>query len=235
MKKQKNFDYLFAFVFAMLLSVLALTLNTNNLIDNRVKNGVLLERSGIIYSDIHKAQTKAIERSEQIQSTYLNIILKDGIPKTTAVEKAESNANLFDSQIRQKTDAYWDSYYLKRSVGRLIIPNLVNMPIVYCSPEVAQSVVDSNVIAILNYYNIQQLVRAHSTTGFNGIKRVIPNQTKCYIDGQRYLCTARFNGINTKRGIADANGNLLTYGGYILYTCNDATAVPVTVVYVAPI
>lgn len=123
--------------------------------------------------------------------------------------------------------------YLTYSVGRCVIPGLVDMPLATCGIAYAAGYINSGYATRFYdpYYPVAQtVIGAHYNMGFNGIKSSVPGQTYAYIDGETFVCAANFRGVNNHR-LFDLNGNMINWNGPVMYTCNGSNYHDVTIVY----
>lgn len=98
---------------------------------------------------------------------------------------------------------------------------------------VNQPIVDAPNSAVLMNYLGRQMIADHAHQGFSVIRSCGPGSTGSFC-GRTIVCASSYQGTNTGNGIMLADGRWAdeVYDGtYIMYTCNDASGVSVTVTF----
>lgn len=127
----------------------------------------------------------------------------------------------------------WHTY----SVGRCVIPDLVDMAMAACDIREAAGWINANYAARFAdpyYPSTQDVIGAHCDTSFGYMRFSVPGETIAYLDGAAYVCAANFRGVNDHR-LYDADGNLIDWNGPVMYTCNGTNYHDVTITYWTPI
>ena len=99
--------------------------------------------------------------------------------------------------------------------------------------SVNQPIVDAPNSAVLMNYMGRQIIADHAYQGFSVLRSCYPGTTG-YLCGNTITCVSTYQGTNTGYGILLDDGRYADEvydGAYIMYTCNDATGVSVTVTF----
>lgn len=107
------------------------------------------------------------------------------------------------------------------------------LPIYVGDPYAAQVLVDNpNSGCLVNFIFTKIVLADHAHQGFSVTKKAVPGSTVAYYAGQKYICTSKFQGTNTKSDLVDKNGvsiNAMS-GELYTYVCNDWSSSNVTIV-----
>ena len=130
---------------------------------------------------------------------------------------------------KESSKSFTRRYDIGTYQGMLYIPSVgITVPVYLGS----QATCDAANSASLQWYGmgVKTIIADHYYQGgFTKISQCIPGSTVLYYAGQKYICTEKGSGVNTRLDLVFDDGTCILNGGsqLYLYTCKDRTAYPI--------